>query len=465
MDTPSILKTNFSRASFTPTPQRGLRGNTKSAKGANPHLVWGFTRTPQRGLRGNTKSAKGANPHLVWGFTLVELLIVIGIVSVVSIVVIITLNPADLLKQARDSRRISELNSINSALQLFEFDVLSGYMGDPESIYISIVDPGSATCANLSLPPLPTPWQYVCSIDPADHQKVDGTGWIRVNFTQVSIGAPLFALPIDPINDASRGLYYTYTTGGSWKLTSLLESERKHDIAINDGGDAPGVYEIGTDLTLASSTIDLGLIGNWRFEGTSAEATLDSSGNGNDLTSGGGITFTTGKMGQAANFPGSGSYATSTMPLNPVSSHITAMTWFNTIDSATWQTLIHQQDDGGGGIGRIWLSINGGSCGGDKIFTYLNFGGSCLVGTTQILANTWYHAAVTSDLQTINLYLNGELEVSSPATPENNDGSHITIAAFKNISGAWFTGRLDEVRIYERALSEDEIRSIYNATK
>ncbi|KKW47096.1 MAG: hypothetical protein UY99_C0042G0007, partial [Parcubacteria group bacterium GW2011_GWA1_59_11] len=40
-------------------------------------------------------------------FTLIELLVVIAIVAILSAVVIITLNPAELLKQSRDSNRLS----------------------------------------------------------------------------------------------------------------------------------------------------------------------------------------------------------------------------------------------------------------------------------------------------------------------------------------------------------------------
>ncbi|HEY4525527.1 MAG TPA: prepilin-type N-terminal cleavage/methylation domain-containing protein, partial [Candidatus Paceibacterota bacterium] len=46
-------------------------------------------------------------------FTLIELLIVIAIVAILSTVVIITLNPAELLRQSRDSVRLSDLSLMN----------------------------------------------------------------------------------------------------------------------------------------------------------------------------------------------------------------------------------------------------------------------------------------------------------------------------------------------------------------
>ncbi|MEK7094356.1 MAG: prepilin-type N-terminal cleavage/methylation domain-containing protein [Patescibacteria group bacterium] len=56
------------------------------------------------------------------GFTLIELLIVIAIIAVLSVVVVLTLNPAELLRRARDSTRISDMSSLNSALNNYRTD-------------------------------------------------------------------------------------------------------------------------------------------------------------------------------------------------------------------------------------------------------------------------------------------------------------------------------------------------------
>jgi prepilin-type N-terminal cleavage/methylation domain-containing protein len=57
------------------------------------------------------------------GFTLIELLVVIAIIAILAVVVILTLNPAELLRQARDSNRVSDMATIKSAESLFEADV------------------------------------------------------------------------------------------------------------------------------------------------------------------------------------------------------------------------------------------------------------------------------------------------------------------------------------------------------
>ena len=59
------------------------------------------------------------------GFTLIELLIVIAILAVLAGIVIVALNPAELLKQARDGKRMGDLDSLVTALNLYLVDVSS----------------------------------------------------------------------------------------------------------------------------------------------------------------------------------------------------------------------------------------------------------------------------------------------------------------------------------------------------
>jgi len=88
-------------------------------------------------------------------FTLVELLIVIAILAVLAAAVVIVLNPAELLAQARDSQRISDVNTVKSAVDIFIVDNPSASLGTANRVYISIPDT-SATCANITgLPTLP----------------------------------------------------------------------------------------------------------------------------------------------------------------------------------------------------------------------------------------------------------------------------------------------------------------------
>ena len=115
------------------------------------------------------------------------------------------------------------------------------------------------------LPSPPIGWAYHC-VPSSSSTRVDGTGWIPVNLTLLSSGSPLSKLPIDPTNTTSSGLYYTYVSGGSYALSSALESQKYLvSTASQDQGYDPGRYEIGSDLSLIGRCE--GLVGWWPLDG------------------------------------------------------------------------------------------------------------------------------------------------------------------------------------------------------
>jgi formylglycine-generating enzyme required for sulfatase activity/Tfp pilus assembly protein PilE len=183
-------------------------------------------------------------------FTLVELLVVIGILAILTAAVVVVLNPAQLIAQSRDTTRFSDMESINKALSLYQTDGGSSF-GNSNTVYVSIPDT-STSCANLGLAPLPSGWNYAC-VTAANLQKTNGTGWIPVNFNSVTIGAPLSALPTDPVNSTSTNNFYTYITSGSnWTVSAqTLESAKYASRAQKDGGTSATAYEVGSSLALA----------------------------------------------------------------------------------------------------------------------------------------------------------------------------------------------------------------------
>ena len=216
-------------------------------------------------------------------FTLIELLVVLAIVAILSVVVILTLNPSELLKQARDSNRLSDLSTLNTALSAYSADVNGGFMGTSSVVYVSIPDTTS-TCSNLGLPTLPSGWAYNC-VTTTSTKLSDGRGWIPVNFSNISFGSPLSSLPVDPVNTTNSRNYYTYISGGSWELSTTLEAAKNkmggaNDRVSTDGGGMPDLYETGINLTL--NPVDYGdtsLVGYWNFEEGAGGALYDRSGN------------------------------------------------------------------------------------------------------------------------------------------------------------------------------------------
>jgi prepilin-type N-terminal cleavage/methylation domain-containing protein len=188
-------------------------------------------------------------------FTLIELLVVIAIIAVLSVVVILSLNPAELLRQSRDSQRISDLSTLNEVMSLYQEDVFNSSLGTASTSYISISD-GSATssagdqCQAIGLPSLPSGSVYHCA-NGINYRNVSSTGWVPVNLNAISAGSPVGNLPVDPTNTSSSGFYYTYETNTSqYEFTAALESQKYQPVAASDGGTYSDLYEKGTSLTL-----------------------------------------------------------------------------------------------------------------------------------------------------------------------------------------------------------------------
>lgn len=220
-------------------------------------------------------------------FTLIELLIVIAILAVLATAVVLVLNPAELIRQARDSTRLSDLALLNKALSFVQAYSPGTSLGTPSTVYVSIPDTTS-TCANLGLPAPPTGWSYAC-VTTSTLRRTNGTGWVPVDFTAFAGGTILSNLPIDPINSTSTGEYYTYTPGGSWELTAFLTSNKYKmgggtDKSSTDNGSYPDLYELGTDLTLLPVSRDPSLVGYWKFNEGSGTSAYDASGKGNNST-------------------------------------------------------------------------------------------------------------------------------------------------------------------------------------
>ncbi len=169
------------------------------------------------------------------GFTLVELLIVIGILAILTAAVVVVLNPAELLKQARDAQRFSDLDSVKSAISLYLATVSSPELGETAYCNVGTVfgTTGTTTCATST------------------STAVDGTGWVGVNISAASGGSPLASLPFDPVNNATyRYAYDGVNSAATFELNCALESTKyatTEDLDGKDGGNDDDLYETGTD--------------------------------------------------------------------------------------------------------------------------------------------------------------------------------------------------------------------------
>src|ERR1051325_4724582 len=187
------------------------------------------------------------------GFTLIELLVVISILVVLSVAVVLVLNPAELIKQGRDSTRISDLAALRSAISLYLADVTNPFLAGPATACTAVA---TSTCTSGTASPFATINTCVTNTS----TTVDGNGWVRVPLNGVTTGSPLPRLPMDPNNGgtcAAGNCFYAYACSSTvqYKLTAHMESSKYKSggsghVEDNDGGTSSTLYEVGSLLSL-----------------------------------------------------------------------------------------------------------------------------------------------------------------------------------------------------------------------
>jgi hypothetical protein len=198
------------------------------------------------------------------------------------------------------------------------------------------------------------------------------------------------------------------------------------------------------------------LVGYWKFDETSGSTAYDSSGNGNNGNVNG-STWTTGRVGNALSFDGSNDYVeVQNSPSLNSTQEITVMTWINASSQQTyaWPRIACKM---------FWL--NSGWCflvkNDSRVLRWEIYTPNQRVvnGTTNILDNQWHHVAGTYDKNNLTIYVDGIFEANLTENADMiNNNINLTIGS----SGSqWFKGSIDEVKIYNRALSAEEIRNEY----
>ncbi len=211
-----------------------------------------------------------------------------------------------------------------------------------------------------------------------------------------------------------------------------------------------------------------GLVAGYGFSETSGSTTADASGFGNTGTLVN-ATRVAGKFGNGMSFNG-----TSALVRVPDASSLdltTGMTieaWVKPSAITNWRTLV-MKEAGSSPIPRGGWS---------DPFDYGMYGNTDtnrpnvafnttaaafdLRGTAQLANNTWTHVASTYDGATLRVFVNGaEVATKAASGPIATSNDQLSIGG-NTIWGEYFAGVLDEVRIYNRALSPAEITSDMN---
>ncbi|MBP9759412.1 LamG domain-containing protein [Candidatus Dojkabacteria bacterium] len=201
--------------------------------------------------------------------------------------------------------------------------------------------------------------------------------------------------------------------------------------------------------------ITSGLVAYWKMDETSWGTVSDSSGNNNNGTALNGATVTTGKFGNGGSFDGSNDYIQipDNSNLNFVALPYTISVWVN------------KYSDSGIHFRRLLDKTISGQPNGygfDMSDTQIRMLGSENYAYSYTVSNNnWYLLTVTSDGSGIGkIYVNGS-QVGSGAYRSNNPNTGAARIGMASDSSSFFHGILDEVRLYNRSLSDADVQMLY----
>ncbi len=227
---------------------------------------------------------------------------------------------------------------------------------------------------------------------------------------------------------------------------------------------------IRSEQVLYSIEVKADCVAGWAFNegtGTSTAVAKGSITNNGTLTHG--PTWTTGIRGNAIQFDGSDDYVNTSQSSTFNLTSYTISAWVNTTNTAGYQDIF---ENGGSAYnaGGYALTIDrdiGGFAAVD-CFTINATGGQYqqVQGTTNMSShkNEWHHLVCSFDGTTTRLYVDGVQEgsdttpVITMVTPPF--ATHIGAIAENS---QYFTGRIDEVALYNRSLADYEIARLYSA--
>lgn len=142
---------------------------------------------------------------------------------------------------------------------------------------------------------------------------------------------------------------------------------------------------------------------------------------------------------------------TGSMVRDPGAGAISCCAWIKTTTVATLQSIVSQLN--GSGTGQSWLEITASG------FLQSQLGGSATTGTIPLSANAWTFVCVTVSGTTLALYVNGRSDTSATRTSQAATG--VTNIGASKTPGNYFSGCIDDIRIYNTALTAAQIQEMY----
>jgi len=219
---------------------------------------------------------------------------------------------------------------------------------------------------------------------------------------------------------------------------------------------APAPTPEPTPTPTPEPSVSNGLVAAYGFDEIDGASVNDASGNGNHGTINEAVRIQTGKYGKALQFDGINDWVTvNDSAALGLSTGMTLEAWVYPQSQVSWNTIILKESSGGLSYALYSSDVA------NLPASYFNNGSSDrpVSGPNGLPVNQWTHLVASYDGQYQRLYVNG-IEVAQSAQNgliQQSDG--LLRIGGNSVWGEYFKGYIDEVRIYNRALTATEVNA------
>lgn len=246
------------------------------------------------------------------------------------------------------------------------------------------------------------------------------------------------------------------STGGLGTSTSYKLVSSAGESVIGDG--ASGSYKMSAGYVAQlqqsapqSMTLAVqpgGLVGYYPLDENTGTVAGDDSSNAAHGTLVGSPTWATGQVGSALTFNGSSQAVSVGNNSQTQLTNGTVSAWVKSTASTGTRAIVHK-------LNSYYLQFSAG-----KLALYDWTGAATCAATATSTDGNWHHVAMTLQSGVTNgsvLYVDGAAVKTCTWTPVSQTGSLVVGAAYSGSYSNYFDGTIDEVKLFNRALSADEI--------
>jgi len=314
----------------------------------------------------------------------------------------------------------------------------------------------------------------------ADGQSFTGTdSWGGLTATKLST-VSVRLLPLAP-NALKSGDTFTYSADVAGSFNKQITWSASVGTIVNGLYTAPtqtGIYTItATSKADAKGTAQVPVYVNtwmqpfaaWTFSEGSGIVAADISGHGFRGTLYSGAAWASGKTGTGLALDGKASYL-SVPPMDIFTKPFSISAWvkFDAVNrGGNGATYVSGMDNPilAYGLGGCGTSLNFAERGGKLDFGFGCAGSSYEVyGNTAIQAGQWTHVVATFDGTKKRIYVNGVLDAIQDSGVFSGTGPNLQIGKYPFAGMETCLGTLDEIQIFDHALIDGEVASLYSST-